>query len=209
MDIIKYLTTLDVNPIIISMISLGIWLVLNHRHVFDLFEYRQKSKLKNIETALKSEHLKGLTKLHLEKALTTEHFYLSTGIRVEEKFREAIITEHQNTHGEIAFRHFKRALPHFYFEQEQLIIRVTKVETWMYWYGIIAGSLVLITGALSLLIPLYLLLFTTLEDSAILSYIISGITFIPFGIFMLIEGQSVFSAKLIQKYREQIKKTKN
>lgn len=114
---------------IVIIICVFFYMLTNWKQIFDYYGEHKKSKINAITEALKSEYITGLTKMHLEETLATEHFRISTGIKLEKEFREALIKAHKETKGELSFRHFKRALYHIEYEAGKLHIKISRFDT--------------------------------------------------------------------------------
>ena len=114
--------------ITIVLTMIGIFIIFNWKKIVDYYGEHKKSKINAIIEALKCEYVDGSTKAHLEESLATEHFRISTGIKLEKEFREALIKAHKETKGELSFKHFKRALPNLEYSAKKLHIKISWLD---------------------------------------------------------------------------------
>jgi len=128
----KLFEHLEKGNIFIIFVFIAIYIFIyslkNWKQFFDYYGEHKKSKINAISEALKCEYVDGLTKAHLEESLATEHFRISTGIKIEKEFQEALLKAHKETKGELSFRHFKRALSKIEYEGEKLHIKISWVD---------------------------------------------------------------------------------
>jgi hypothetical protein len=94
--------------------------------IADLLKLELRPKLEKLENALKSELIKGCTRIVLENELVREHFRICTGISREKEFREAMLNDYLSTRGEVDFIHFKRALMYLDYKDSKLQIEITE-----------------------------------------------------------------------------------
>lgn len=114
--------------ITIVLTMIGIFIIFNWKKIVDYYSEHKKSKIKTISEALQCEYMDDFTKNHLEESLATEHFRLSTGIKLEKEFRQALIKAHKETNGELSFKHFKRALPNIEYSEAKLHIKISWLD---------------------------------------------------------------------------------
>jgi hypothetical protein len=99
-----------------------------------------------LETAIQCPQVVGSTKLHLEDELATEHFKITTGIRLEKEMRESLINLHKESHGEISFTHFKRGLPHIYYKNRAIVINISIIEYAIFIFNLFFGIALTFAG---------------------------------------------------------------
>ena len=128
----KLFEHLEKGNIFIIFVFIAIYIFIyslkNWKQFLDYYGEHKKSKINAINEALKCEYIDDSTKNHLEELLVTEHFRISTGIKLEKEFREALIKAHKETKGELSFRHFKRALPKIEYSAEKLHIKISWLD---------------------------------------------------------------------------------
>lgn len=139
--------------------------------------------------------------VHLQEEPATEHFKLTTGIRLEKEFREAIINVHRNTKGGLGFINFKRALPYLYFNDSKLTVRISGFENIGYWFNLIFGFVMVGIGLIFMMLPSQIHGATIIQ---IFSKFGIGIFFIAIAIFMILQTHPIISARRIQKELEKI-----
>ena len=125
-------------------------LIFNIQKIVGFFEERKKAKISKLTEALKCEHIQGVTKTFLEEELANEHFKLSTGIRLEKKFREALIQVYTNSKSGLSFIHYKRSLPQIVFKNTDLSVQISIIERVGFLINIAGGLCLIILGILLL-----------------------------------------------------------
>ncbi len=192
----KLIDNLSNGNLLFAAVIVVIALIFNFKKVVDFFEDRRKAKIAKLIDALKCEYIQGLTRAHLEEELATEHFKLATGIRLEKEFRDAVIAAHKSTKGELGFVHFKRALPHLYFENSELSVQISIFEKLSYCFNLIFGFAMAIIGLLLFMLPGQIQGMKLVQALSILGM---GAFFILIALFMLYQTTSVVSAKKVLK----------
>lgn len=124
----KLFEHLEKGNIFIIFIFIAIYILIyslkNWKQIIDYYGEHKKSKINAITEALKSEYVKGFTRTYLEEALESEHFRMSTGVKLEKEFREALLQVYKKTKGELPFKHIKRALLYLEYKNGQLHITI-------------------------------------------------------------------------------------
>jgi len=170
-------------------------LIFNFKKIVDFLEDRKKARLLKLTEALECEHVRGLSKSHLEEELATEYFKIVTGIRLEKEFREAIIKAHRDTKGEINFTHFKRALPHIIFNDSKLSVNISIFEWVGYAFNFCCGFLLALLG--------FLIIQANQINAESIFQIINrlgfGSFFIIIGFLMLYSTSPLLSARKVKK----------
>ncbi|MEQ1545055.1 hypothetical protein [Methyloglobulus sp.] len=97
--------------------------------------------------------------------------------------------------GELNFINFKRAMPHLYFIDQTIVVRISWFELVVYWINIVFGSLIAFFGWL-----LMAATFFSKEMNIVktFSYLGLGMLFICVAIFMFYQTFSVTSAGNIE-----------
>lgn len=149
----KLIDSLSNGNILLAAVIAVVALIFNYKKIMEFIDERKKARIVKLIEALECEHIQGLTKCHLEEELATEHFKMTTGIEAEKEFREAIIQAHRNTNGALNFIQFKRALPHLFYKDSNLSVRITKFEWVGYWFNLIFGFILFFSGLLYLILP--------------------------------------------------------
>lgn len=183
--------------ILIGLIIVLVGLAFNYKNIVEFFEDRKKARIKKLNEALQSEFVTGLTRVHLEQELAIEHFKITTGIRLEKQLREAIIETHQYASGELSFIHFKRALPHLFYEEKKLIMRISLTDLISYFINLIFGFVLMLLGIILIVLSRSA---EGISFIQLLSAFGSGVFFIVFSLFMLYQTFSVTSARMVDKY---------
>lgn len=123
--IAKLSESLTNEDFLLSAVFVVIVLIANIKTIVEFLEDRKRARVAKLIEALKCDQITGLTKSHLEEELATEHFKLSTGIRLEKDFREELIKAYREANGAVRFDHYKRALPHMKYRNNTLSVRIT------------------------------------------------------------------------------------
>jgi hypothetical protein len=193
----KLIEILSGGNIIFSIVIIAIALIFNYKKIIDFFEERKKARIVKITEALECKHVTGATRVYLEEELETEQFKITTGIRLEKQFREAVIKAHKSMNGEVVFMHFKRALPHLLYKQGVLSVEITTFELISYWFHLIFGFILGFSG-LALMV-----LSNQIKGINFIQLIIFfgiGCFFVVVALFMLNQTLPVVSAQKIKKY---------
>lgn len=199
----KIIESLINGNILVAISILAIAFLFNIQKLFAFYDDRKKARIITLIEALNNEDISGLTREHLKDELETEQFKLSTGIRLEKKFREALIRAHKNTNGELSFRHYKRALPHIKYRSGEVVVNVTGVERGIYWFNSVFGVLMIFCGLFLLIVPSQTSVFNLFQLFSILSV---GVAFLAMAVFMLFQTFPIYSAKWVSK---ELEKTHN
>jgi len=128
----------------------AIYLLLNVKNILLFLDERKKVKISQLLDALQCEHIQGTTKSYLEEELANEHFKIVTGIYLEKEYREAILLAHKKAKGELAFRHFKRALPHLHYKDGVLSIKIDTFDNVTAIINVVFGMGLVVLGVFSI-----------------------------------------------------------
>lgn len=189
--------SLNNGNILLGIVIIGVAFIFNYKKIVEFIEERKKARITKLTEALNCDFVTGETKYHLEEELATEQFKITTGIRLEKQFREAVIQAHKCTNGEIAFIHFKRALPHLLYEQEKLKIKISTFEKISYLFNLIFGFILAFSGLVLMVLPS---LINGINFIKFITIFGLGCFFIAIALFMLSQTFSVVSARKIEKH---------
>ena len=181
---------------VLSTLTVVAALVFNYKKIVEIIKDRKKAKIVKLSEALKCEYVSGLTRSHLEKELAMEQFKVITGISLDKEFREAVIEAHNNTRGELNFIHFKRALPHTFYKDSKLKVKISLSEKVNYWFNLIFGLVLACLGLILVLLPSQSKEINVIQ---LLSVLGMGVFFIATALFMLSQTFSVISARKVSK----------
>ncbi|PCI27253.1 MAG: hypothetical protein COB67_08850 [SAR324 cluster bacterium] len=196
-ELVEYIN--NANPSAIAlMIFLGLF--FNFKSIVEFLDSRKKVKISKLEEALKNENLKGLDKELLENELTKEHFKVTIGLDVEKEFREAIIKIFKKTKGELAFKHFQRALFHMEYRDNELSIKISIYDNFSFYYNLLVGISFSIIG-----LTLFAYGVLTFSTTSFISILGLSLLVIGIGIFSLHELFPIISAKKVLKELEKQK----
>lgn len=192
----KLIESLNNGNILLGVVIVSVALVFNYKKIVEFLEERKKARITKLTEALRCDFVTGVTKSHLEEELATEQFKITTGIRLEKQFREAVIQAHKSTNGEIAFVHFKRALPHLFFEKNILKVNISLFEKISYWFNLLFGFVLAFSGLALMVLPSQI---EGINFVQFISIIGLGFFFIAIALFMLAQTFPVVSARKIEK----------
>ena len=188
--------SLNNGNILLGVVIVAVALVFNYKKIVEFLEERKKARIAKLTEALKCDFVTGLTKSHLEEEMATEQFRITTGIRLEKQFRESVIQAHKDANGEIAFVHFKRALPHLFCEQSILKVKVSLFDKISYWFNLIFGFFLAFSGLALMVLPSQIEGVSFVQLFTIFGL---GCFFIAIALFMLTQTFPVVSARKIEK----------
>lgn len=191
----KLIESLSNGNILLSVVIVAVAFVFNYKKIVEFLEERKKARITKLTEALKCDFVTGVTKEHLEEELATEQFKITTGIRLEKQFREAVIQAHKSANGELAFIHFKRALPHLLYEQNLLKVKVSLFERVNYWFNLIFGFVLAFSGLAFMVLP------SQVAEGSFVQIITTfgaGCFFFAISLFMLSQTFPVVSARKIE-----------
>lgn len=191
--LIDNLKNLNILPVLVIV---AVALIFNYKKIVEFLEERKKAKIVKLSEALKCEHVSGLTRSHLEEELVTEQFKVITRISLEKEFREALIQAHNNTRGELNFIHFKRALPHTFYKESKLEVKISFYEEVSYWFNLTFGLVLAFSGLIIMWLPSQIKEINIIQ---LLSVLGMGVFFIATAFFMLSQTFSVISARKVSK----------
>jgi hypothetical protein len=193
----KLIESLNSGNILLGVVIVAVAMVFNYKKIVEFLEERKKARITKLTDALKCDFVTGITKTHLQEELATEQFKITTGIRLEKQFREAVIQAHNSANGELAFIHFKRAIPHLFYEQSRLKVNVSTFEKASYWFNLVFGFILAFSGLALIVLP------SQIEGINFVQFItFFGLScfFIAIGVFMLAQTFPVVSARKIEKH---------
>ncbi len=204
MDILQQLigAVRDGNFLLVIVI-VAVPLIFNFQKIVEFSEERKKARIVKLSEALNSPLITGLTKFHLEEELVTEQFKITTGIRLEKEIREAVIQAHINTKGELDFKHFKRALPHIFYKDLKLGVKISFFELASFWVNLIFGFILVLVGLLVMELPSQIKGISIAQGLGIFGM---GALFIAIALFMISQTIPVVSARKVSK---ELEKTHN
>lgn len=190
----KVLDSLNEGNFLPTVMIILVVFLFNYKKIVEFFEERRKARIVKLNEALECEFIKDQTKKHLEDELAAEHFNIVTGIKLEKNFREALIKTYQKMNGEVAFIHFKRAIPHLYFRNSDIEVKISLFEKIRYLFNFVFGITLAIFG-------FYIM--TSLKATSILDMLYQvgiGLFIFVMSLMMLYQTFSVESARKIQKF---------
>ncbi len=182
------------NPLL-AIVFVILALLMNLSKIQDFIDSKKKKKIDNLKEAVKNDHIKGLTKSHLENLIEKEYFKFSTGIDLEREFREALIALHQSTDGEVRFAHFKRAIPHLSYKNHEIIVNVTLFEKILFAFNLLSSVVIGFYGAVLFILP------SLVKDQTVIQIITMfalGAFFVGLAMFMMSQVFPVVSANIIK-----------
>jgi hypothetical protein len=175
-------------------------LIFNFRKIIEAVRDQKNVKISILSQALECESIEGLTRTHLINELATEQFKLSTGIRLEKEFREAIIKCHGSSNGELDFFHFKRALPLIRFENAKLLVKINGGDIFGYWVNLIFGCFMAFFGLIIIFVlPSQIV---NISFTQFIFIFALGVIVFSIGLFMVSLISPVNSAKRVKKFLE-------
>jgi hypothetical protein len=199
----KLIDSLSNGNVLLAMVIVAVALVFNYKKIVEFFEEREKARIVKLSEALQCEHISGLTKSHLEDELATELFKITTGIRLEKEFREAVIQAHKNTQGELNFIHFKRALPYIFYKDLKLEIKISTFDQASYWFNLFFGFILAFSGLLLIALPSQIKGINIVQALSVLG---TGAFLMAIALFMLSQTFPIVSA---HKISNELKKIHN
>jgi hypothetical protein len=195
MEIInKLIKSIEEGNILVTGIIIFVALIFNYKSIIEFLDSRKKVKISKLEEALKNENIKGLDRELLESELIKEQFKSTIGLDVEKEFREAIISTHKNTKGEVRFVHFQRGLPFLEYENNILKVTISKIEHVGFYINIVSSILLVFIGFVLFLYGVTNFSLDTLVPTFGMSFL-STVS----GLFFLYESRHIISAKRLLK----------
>jgi hypothetical protein len=192
----KLIESLNNGDILVFVLIITVAFIFNYKKIIEFIDERKKSRSILLTEALNCKYIQGLTKSHLEEELATEQFDLSTGIKLEKEFREAMIQAHKNTNGELSFIHFKRSLPYLRYKDSKLIIKITLFENFVYLFNFIFGFIMAFAGILFIVLPSQINKITFTQGLTLIGL---SIFFIGTAVFMIFQTFPTASARYVSK----------
>ncbi|GGW96688.1 hypothetical protein [Alteromonas halophila] len=200
----RIVSSIEEGNILVSVIIVVVAIIFNYKKIADYLEERKRARILKISEALGCEHVEGLTKEHLKEELATEHFKIATGLRLEKEFREAIISLHKKTKGNLGFFHFKRAMPHLEYKYSNLKVNLTRFDKAGFWFNLVFGCILTFLGLMTFVVPAQI---DKIRIVQIFIFIGLGALFFTIGLMMLTQTFPVRSAKLIQEEMKSLTKS--
>lgn len=189
--------SLNNGNILLGVVIVAVAFLFNYKKIVEFLEERKKERIAKLTEALNCDFVTGITKSHLEEELATEQFKITTGIRLEKQFREAVIQAHKSTNGELAFIHFKRALPHLFYDQQRLKVEISLFEKASYWFNLIFGFVLAFSGLALMVLPSQI---SGINLAQFITIFGLGCFFIATALFMIAQTFPVVSARKIEKH---------
>lgn len=195
----RIVSSVEEGNILVSVVIVVVAIIFNYKKIADYLEERKRARILKISEALGCEYVDGLTREHLKEELATEHFKIATGLRLEREFREAIISLHKKSKGNLGFFHFKRAITHLEYKDSKLKVKLTLFDRLGFWFNLIFGCILALLGLLTLIVP------AQIDEISIVQFFMFvglGAFFFVIAVMMLVQTFPVSSAKFIQKEME-------
>lgn len=197
-EIIVALTNIMNNGL--GLIAIIVSILLNLKKITDFIEDQKKARASKITEALKCDFLIGDTRSFLEEELATEYFKISTGIKWEKSFREAIIRAYKESNGELSFEDFKRARPHLIYKSGMIKIDISWFDKINYYLNWFLGFFMALFGLFVIIFPL---LITGINFTQLFANLSFGATLIVFSVLVILQTYSLTSARKIKKQLEE------
>lgn len=200
-DIInKLIEAVEKGNVWVALTIVAVALIFNLRTIFSFFEERQKARIIKLEAAIQCPQIVGSTKLHLENELATEHFKITTGMRLEKEMRESLINLHKKSHGEISFTHFKRGLPHIHYKNRKIVIKISFFEYALFVFNLLFGIALIFAGLFFMVLPTD----KSITWVELFTQISLGFIFITTALFMLTQTFPITSANRVKRLIQKI-----
>ena len=187
---------------VVAFIFIAIYAFKNPKEFIQTFNAVQFSKIGNLDLALKSKYLKGLSRTVIEDQLEQRYFYLSTGLNAEKLIRQKILEVYAYSEGRVNFRHFVRVNNRFSFKNSTLSIKWGRYECLSLWFlgGAAFISLISVLALILLMLPSVIsedISFDQIDDIVLLM-----ITLTTTGLFYLYSCGILISANFVRKQVE-------
>ncbi|MCG7542832.1 hypothetical protein MHM93_01390 [Pseudoalteromonas sp. MM17-2] len=193
----KVLSYLSTGQYWLASTVLVLSIVVNLEKVSSILERHKTKRLLFLKEAVADDALPDNLKPHLHDEVSIEYFYRIHGVRMDKFKRDLVLDAYNNSRGEITFGQFVKANGHLEVEDGKLKVCLTIFDKLFFWYNAIAGSFLMLSGALLLAfswvsgVPKILGLFTSM---------IAGTIFVASGIFVISQVFPILSAKKIEKH---------
>ena len=186
----------DGNAVATIIVAMAI-LIFKYKEVSRFLQGIRRSRIARLEEALKCNLLTGTTRSHVEEELATEQFKAATGIGLEKEFREAVIAAHRRTNGDLAFIHFKRALPHLKFKGMKLTVRLSWIDRQFHRLFFYGGAFLIL---MNLILMNLLMEFGRLGSVEYYSTLIMSFCLVLGGLYMLYLSLPMLSAEVVRRH---------
>ncbi|MGA9047164.1 hypothetical protein [Sulfuricurvum sp.] len=106
----------------VAIIMILVFGLFNIRKIYDFYDFIRMNKLKKNLDHMSNEHIELSMKTLLQDQIHNELFRLTTGINVENFFRQQLMQLHENSKGFITYRQLKHALPYLKLYKNELAV---------------------------------------------------------------------------------------
>lgn len=180
-------------------IATAIGILLNAQKVLSFIDSYKKRRIELLKEATEFSGLSCKLRNQFNEEIESEYFRLVYRTKMDKSLREACLVLSENNKAEMPFIHFLRAGPHLSLNKGNLLVSISKVDYFSYFYNIILGVLMLLIG-FSLIVFLKELTNPTIYS--VLGLLgVCGFSII-FGFFFLSQTYSVNSARKIRRETE-------
>ena len=175
-------------------------LLFNAQKILSFADSFRKRRIELLKEALRFETINENLKRHLEDEVEGEYFRLTHKVKMDKGIRDASINLYTKLERQLSFLHFIRARNHLELINGDLKVVISSFDKVGYYYNLIVGIAMLLTGFL------FSTIINTMQDPTlfkVLVWIGFCLFFIAFGFFLLAQTFSIKSAKKVDQYIRQ------
>ena len=176
----------------IFTVLMAISLVINFPRILECYHMNKKRKSLLINEALADPNISEMLKEHLREQIETEIFSLVHGVSLSHLMMSSILEVNRRVKGSVSFRHILRIAklqPNIDdIDKYSYRVKMNVFDKFFSVYNLFFGVLIFLFGLYSIFLSL-----SSLEILQNLGYILIGIAFTFFGVFMVNDGAKIIS----------------
>ncbi|XOB91768.1 hypothetical protein ACMC9M_15815 [Pseudomonadota bacterium 24LQ007] len=177
-------------------IAIVLGVLFNAKNILAFADTYKKRRIELLKEAVAIGSINENLKSHFEDEIEGEYFRLAHKVKMDKVIRDACIDWYAKLNRELSLSHFIRARPHLEVCDGELNVKISTFDKIGFWYNLIAGITLLLSGFM------FLAMTNAINSQTILGVLVlvaMSLFLIVFGFFLLSQTFSVTSAKKVQQ----------
>lgn len=152
----KVLSYAEGGEYFLASIALVFAILLNLEKILSIINTHKKKRITFLNEAIADESISETLKAHFKDEIQGEYFYQLHKMKVDKFKRDLLLETHNKLKGEITLKQFQRANNQLIVKDEKLVVDISKLESFGFYYNMGMGILMAVFGFALLSIPVNL-----------------------------------------------------